>query len=72
MRITVPQHKEPSTLTGECPVLRDMDYIQRRARQERDAAKAATSDRSRRIHEELAGRYEEILRAYRIGAFGAA
>ena len=45
-------------------VLRDMDYLQRRARQERDAAKAATSDASRRIHEQLAGKYEEILRAY--------
>lgn len=45
-------------------VLRDLDYIQRRARQERAAAEEASGEQSRRIHLELASRYEEILRAY--------
>jgi hypothetical protein len=42
----------------------DFDYIQRRAHQERDAAAAASTEHSRRVHLELASRYEAILLAY--------
>ena len=45
-------------------MLRDLDYIQKRVRQERAAAEAASGEQSRRIHLELASRYEEILRAH--------
>ena len=48
-------------------MLRDLEYIHRRARQERAAADAALDERSRQIHLELATRYEEILRAYGVG-----
>jgi hypothetical protein len=43
---------------------RDLNYIQTRAQQERAAAAAATSENARRIHEELASRYEAFLRPY--------
>lgn len=58
------QPTELTVLMGEAPLLGDMDYFERRARQERQAARDSTSERSRLIHEELANRYEEILRAY--------
>lgn len=45
-------------------MLRDQDYFEMRARQERAAAETASDERLRRIHFEFASRYEEILRAY--------
>jgi hypothetical protein len=45
-------------------MLRDLKYIERRARQERQASTEATSGRAREIHADLARRYEDILRAY--------
>lgn len=39
----------------------DLDYYDRRARQERSAAKAATSLPARRIHQELAMRYALLI-----------
>ena len=43
---------------------RDLAYIERRAKQERQAAADATTERARNVHTDLAKRYEEILRAY--------
>jgi hypothetical protein len=39
----------------------DLDYYRRRERQERLAAKAATSLAARRIHQDLALRYSVML-----------
>jgi len=47
-----------------CFVMRDLSYIERRARQERKAANEANCARVRAIHVDLARRYEEVLRAY--------
>lgn len=41
----------------------DLNYYDRRARQERSAAKAATSLSARRIHQELAMRYALLMTA---------
>jgi hypothetical protein len=41
----------------------DLDYYDRRARQERSAAKAAKSLPARRIHQELALRYSLLITA---------
>ena len=41
----------------------DLFYYDRRARQERSAAKAATSLPARRIHQELALRYSLLIAA---------
>ena len=53
-------------------MLRDLEYIQSRAQQERAAAEAAATDQARRIHLELASRYEDILRAYGVETTRAA
>lgn len=41
----------------------DQDYYDRRARQERSAAKAATSLPARRAHQEMALRYSLLIQA---------
>lgn len=38
--------------------------IERRAKQERQTAMDATAEQARKVHTDLANRYEEILRAY--------
>jgi hypothetical protein len=38
------------------------DYLRRRDRAERTAAKNAASDAARRVHQELAQNYAELLR----------
>jgi hypothetical protein len=39
-----------------------VDYLRRRERAERAAAKNAVSDAARRVHQELAQNYAELLR----------
>jgi hypothetical protein len=43
---------------------RDLGYFAQRAREEREAAGKASCARSRAVHEDLARRYEDVLRAY--------
>ncbi|MDP9414193.1 MAG: hypothetical protein M3Q08_08880 [Pseudomonadota bacterium] len=45
-------------------MLRDLHYYQQRAQQEREAAKEAKCSRARTVHEDLARRCEDVLRAY--------
>jgi hypothetical protein len=40
----------------------ELDYLRRRERAERAAAKQAASDAARRVHQELAENYAERLR----------
>lgn len=50
---------------------RDFEYYRRRERQERIAAKAATSLAARRAHQELALRYSVLLMWYDTQAIAA-
>jgi DNA-binding SARP family transcriptional activator len=52
-RLTVRQQHEPLSET-------DQEYFTRRAHEERAIARSTESEASRSIHEELAGRYEEM------------
>jgi hypothetical protein len=40
----------------------DVNYLTRRARQEREAATKAADPSARRVHREMANRYEEVLK----------
>jgi hypothetical protein len=46
-------------------MLDQADYLRRRERTERAAAKSALSEAARRIHQELAERYAQRLRGVR-------
>ena len=41
----------------------ERDYLQRRAREEQDAADRASSDKARKLHMELAARYRDAAEA---------
>ena len=47
---------------GVCVDKNRLDYFRRREQAEREAAKAASSDIARRVHQELAEQYAELLR----------
>ena len=44
------------------PDQKSLEYFRRREQAERDAAKQASSEEARRVHEELAENYSELLR----------
>jgi hypothetical protein len=44
------------------PNQESLEYFRRREQAERDAAKHAASEEARRVHEELAESYSELLR----------
>jgi hypothetical protein len=47
--------------SGKCRRMDDLDYLQRRERHERAAAKRAPSLAARLAHQEMAQRYAELI-----------
>lgn len=61
-----PSRRAAVTLFGQTPVMDDesLDYFRRRELAERAAAKRAASSGARRVHQEMAQCYAEMLRSF--------